>query len=930
MRDRRIARRPAPPLVQALDGLWLASAFGGLCVTLLLAIGPDDVFDELRQIAPAVLVMGALGFIGSFFVQCARTRAAPLLHIPANGLLLRSWRPRKRRAPVIKDGEQQSRQEDDRRYETLFQLFPDAVALIDPDTTFAVEFNERMCDLLGYSQEELKKIPMSDYRAFDTQEETKVHIRRILARGSDLVRTVLRTKQGTLRRVICDLRVIDLDGRELLYLVIRDVTNIVEATTELRALNATLENRIAARTAQLRQESWDRQALERTLQSERDLHERILDASATAIVVVGTDGAIRLTNRQAQEILGLPADRLVGRTCSEVADEIADHTGTPLSDHDLPVERVRQIGAPVWGQELRISRPDGSRRLISVSATPIFDADGHIGDIVCSFDDVTRERSLTESLYTVNQRLTALLTALPDVVFILDGNGVYLEILGGRPDLLYADASLLLGRSVKAILPAHVSVPLLDLLQACLADGQTRTFDYGLTVAAGNRRFEARIAPIYGAQQQPETVAVVARDVTDRYEVEQSLIMAKAAADEANVAKSRFLAAMSHELRTPLNAILGFTEVLMIKTETAAGFQRPLEIIQNAGWELLQLIDDILDLSKIEAGKAQLEEGPFDLTDVVQGTVALLQPQAEKKKLSLSCVLDGTIPTALFGDPRRIRQILMNIVGNAIKYTQQGSVHLSVEPVPSLAAAPQETTDIHLLFRVTDTGVGIPPDRVDSIFQMFERGDDELTRDIAGTGMGLSISKRLVEMMGGNIWLESAIGLGSRFFFTVQLQRSDPSAPSTVLEEGQERVSPQRPAHILIIEDDAFSRQLLETVLEQHAYRLSAVEDGEAALALMKKTPFDLVLLDIQLPGIHGLDLATMIRAGDTALPRQTPIIATTAFAMAGDRDRFMAAGLSDYLSKPINIMDTLDMVQRHLTDHADQRDRPSFTDCIP
>lgn len=908
-----MAKRRWSSLVQAVAGLWLAAVLGGLCVTLVLAIGPDSAQDELRHAAPAVLLLGALATIGAGVLRWQRAPSCAIARCLAAPLTLHTGRrarlPRRSLTPPDQPAFTEATA---RRYETLFQLYPDAVALIDPDTTIALDCNERMCDILGYSAEELRQLPMDRYRAFDTLDETAAHIRRVLARGSDLFRTVLRTKKGTLRRTLCDLRVIDLDGRELLYLVIRDVTDIVEATIELRALNATLEDRIASRTAELRAERERRRAVESALEAERAVSARILDACAAAILVVSPDDRVRLTNQRAREILGVADEALLGHRLDAIDLRLTDPSGRSLVAQELPLHQIRAEAVPIQGRTLGLERPDGSKRLITVNCTPIPDRDGSVGDVVCCLEDVTREQSLTDSLETAHQRLKALISALPDLIFIIDEDGLYEEILGGRSDLLYGDASFLLGRRISDILPRPVAESLLTEIGTCLAEDRPRTFDYALTVPAGDRHFEASIAPIQEAKERKRRVAVVARDVTGRFETEQSLMMAKAAADEANVAKSRFLAAMSHELRTPLNAILGFTDVLLDRAQGSPDFRKPLEIIHNAGWELLQLIDDILDLSKIEAGKTHLEETSFDLRDLVEGTLTLLRSQAESKRLTLAGCTTERVPSWVWGDPRRIRQILMNIVGNAIKYTQAGRIDVSVD----VETPPQQATaraDWTIQFTVADTGIGIPPEQVSRIFEVFERGDDDFIRNIAGTGMGLTISKRLVEMMGGRIWLDSTPGQGSRFSFTVRLGAGGAPSAGAPTPASPGAADPTRPAHILIVEDDAFSRQLLTAILEGSGYSLTSAEDGETALTLMDRTAFDLVLLDIQLPGVHGLDLAKLVRSGRTALAPDVPLIATTAFAMSGDRERFLAAGLSDYLSKPVNVRETLSTVRRHL-----------------
>jgi PAS domain S-box-containing protein len=411
------------------------------------------------------------------------------------------------------------------------------------------------------------------------------------------------------------------------------------------------------------------------------------------------------------------------------------------------------------------------------------------------------------------------------------------------------------------------------------------------------------------------------RDITDRREYEAALKQAKTLAEEAAEAKSSFLANMSHEIRTPMNAVLGLLGMLAEEDNLTTQQQDWVKTAQQSSNILLKLINDTLDFSKIDAGKLSLDTESFNLRSLIDTTIDMLAPKAESKGISLSSSLEKTLPTNIEGDSGRLRQILVNLIGNAIKFTDQGEISLEV--------ASTGDGESHLLrFAVHDTGIGIQVRDHEKLFTAFTQltRDDTIPPD--GTGLGLAISRHLVKLMGGDIGVESEPDVGSCFWFEIPLVKGSPAtenlvetgpatdraAPVTGQLHDQTPASP-RPgsgARILIAEDSPANQMVALAMLKRAGYHIDTVMNGKEAVESLRNLPYDLVLMDISMPEMNGMEATTVIRglAGDKG---RIPIVAMTAHAIKGDREKFLAAGMNDYISKPVDKQLLLEVLDRWL-----------------
>jgi two-component system, sensor histidine kinase and response regulator len=392
---------------------------------------------------------------------------------------------------------------------------------------------------------------------------------------------------------------------------------------------------------------------------------------------------------------------------------------------------------------------------------------------------------------------------------------------------------------------------------------------------------------------------------------EAALRVARDAAETANRAKSSFLAAMSHEIRTPMNGILGLTQVVL-DSELAAEQRENLELVRFSTESLLRIVGDILDFSKIEAGKFELEAIPFDIRDCLHSSIKTLEVTALEKNLRVTASVSSEVPVSVVGDPARVRQILLNLVGNALKFTERGGITVSVSQ--KLAYDDQ----IELSFAVSDTGPGIPQEKQQRIFSAFTQADESTSRRHGGTGLGLAISSRLANLMAGSISLTSELGKGSTFTFSaifapVQQAAISEShaiaAPSSALEPSEPAILPA--LNILVAEDNFVNQTLIRRLLEKRGHTVVIASNGQEAVQQAMAQSFDIILMDVQMPELDGFEATRTIRNWEGNFRRRVPIIALTAHALKDDREKCLDSGMDGYLTKPIRSAELFDLISQ-------------------
>ncbi|HSD57357.1 MAG TPA: PAS domain S-box protein [Methanotrichaceae archaeon] len=795
----------------------------------------------------------------------------------------------------------------------------------------------------------------------------------------------------------------------------------------------------------------ERKRMEEVLHETKNYLENLINYANAPIIVWDPSFEITRFNHAFERLTGLRSAEALGEPLNMLF---------PESSRDISLEYIRRaMSGEHWeAVEIPILKIDGSVRTVLWNSANIYDEDGTtVIATIAQGQDITERKIAEEALRASESELRSLFDSMTDVVAVFDAQGRYLKIAPTNPSLLYRPAAELIGKTLHEVFPRPLADRYLGFIKRVIDTRQLINVEYEMPIDGQTVWFAATISPMSDDQ-----VLLIARDITERKKMEEALrrsrdelerrvqertaelqdakenlevineelrieidehertekelLKAKDAAEEAVKAKSLFLANMSHELRTPMNAVIGFTGLLLDEPLTPEQ-KDYLVSIRNSGQALLALISDLLDFSRIERENVEIEDQPFDLRTIVEEAMDQTASEALKKNLDLAYSIDKDMPETIVGDPARLRQVLVNLLSNAVKYTDNGEAVLSVLP----------KGQDEILFEVRDTGIGIPEDKMNILFRPFSRVDESFSSRYEGAGLGLAISKKLVEMMGGQIWVQSEVGKGSTFSFTIrakavpgklkaiptgiqpklegkhvlivddnrtvrlilgkqlhswgiipvikssgqealalirggssfsaaildmnmpgmdgaalarEIRKYKKDMPLILLSSAGQRGEPElfeaalkkpikpvqlyqvlsdtlaaqqqsqgeakspateadhSPMRILLAEDNVSNQKVTLQMLKKLGYRADAVANGAEAIQALERQPYDLILMDVKMPVMGGLDAARMIR--ERWLDNGPKIVAITAYALHGDREKCLEAGMDDYIAKPV------------------------------
>ena len=658
-----------------------------------------------------------------------------------------------------------------------------------------------------------------------------------------------------------------------------------------------------------------RKQAEEELGYQKQLLETIINGTWDILSIKHPDHTIECYNQAGYDLLGLPPEKVNGRKCFEL---LGRGQACSSCHTELLLEQKTPVNLEKYVPELGV--------YLDCRSSPVQDEEGNVIKIVQHLRDITECKQIEKELQDALAELSAIHEHAPVVMLMVDKDRRVQKANGVAADFAGRSMQEMLGlRGGEALRCLHhlddpKGCGFGEACQECqvrravldtFADQKSRkNTEARLSFSNGQKSREKclLVNTAYLEVAGQERVLVCLQDITCIKEVEQALIQAKQEAEAANYSKSMFLANMSHEIRTPLNGIMGMMQ-LLDTTGLDEEQQEYVQIASNACKRLTNLLSDILDLSKIEAGKLEVQAESFSVEYLCASITSLFQPQARDKGLELEYVIDPSLPDNVVGDEKRLQQILFNLVGNSIKYTEEGRVSLEA----TASSSPDKEHRLQVLFQVQDTGVGIPEDKLENLFEPFVQVDGSLTRRYQGAGLGLSIVRRLVELMGGSLSIQSQSEQGTSVQVILPVGLPGEKSPNQQDEDDGSGHSERQGLRILLAEDEPSNQLFIQKLMQNAGHQVTVAENGQQALEVLAEHDFDCLLMDIQMPVMDGVEVTRKIRSSQ-ARYKDILIIALTAYAMTGDREKLLQAGMSDYIAKPVERDELLEVIERNIS----------------
>lgn len=623
----------------------------------------------------------------------------------------------------------------------------------------------------------------------------------------------------------------------------------------------------------------------------RESLEMLMEHSSDFYFRYTRDGMVNYSSNNVERLLGYPKDDGPRAISSIITD---NPVNAGIFQHIDDIFRLNFDAIKPFFLEVKDAF--GDRHMLEIFESPHLDSQGNVEYVNAIARDLTGVYKAELELKESERQQLIILESIPDPMFTIDRDFKYTDYRVTREELLWYKPSQFIGQRVKDVVPESLGEYFESAIERAFETGKLQTLEYHFGEGENEEFYEGRIIKL-----DENRALVISRDISTRKKLEKELRKAKDAAESATRAKSNFLATMSHEIRTPMNGVVGMISLLS-ETELSEEQQEYVETIQASSDTLLRIINDILDYSRIESGKLAFEENLFYLKKVIDDSISLVKFEAQKKGIIVNAVIDEKVPNFIRTDRGRLRQVILNLLSNAVKFTEHGSIILSAE-VEKLSEK-----YVVLQFKVKDTGIGIPKEKLNGLFNEFTQVDSSHSRKFGGTGLGLAIVKQLVKMLNGKLKVESELGVGSTFTFSIRAKLAS-KVPNVVADahhphdhREDDYIGETFPLKILLAEDNSVNRKLTTLFLERMGYVPDLAVDGFEVIQAIKDIDYDVILLDIAMPKMDGYQVTKIIK--ELSLDKKPVIIGVSANAFQGDIDRAMLTGMNEYLVKPLKFGD--------------------------